>query len=253
MKVITSVLSFLLSSLLIPKAFALVSNRITTSASNTRLASSLAPEAPTRPKYDEGDKNDKKSNSDVTNDESKHNILITSEKHLNVEPTSLSSERNGPLSMSIEELSEELGGVGRARIVWDCYTLGIDPDHMFGKVIDLGQDDYETIVGLLPSQRRSQKLAQGTLDKLQRLYQNSYGGKNPGVTNVEGGVATLSYISRASDSTTKLLLKLSDGFEIETVIIPWKGKRSTLCISSQVGCRQGMWLTCISISIPSNI
>ena len=246
MKVITSVLSFLLSSLLIPKAFALVSNKITTSASNTRLASSLAPEAPSRPKYDEGDKNDKKSNSDVTNDESQHNILITSEKHLNV-------ERNGPLSMSIEELSEELGGVGRARIVWDCYTLGIDPDHMFGKVIDLGQDDYETIVGLLPSQRRSQKLAQGTLDKLQRLYQNSYGGKNPGVTNVEGGVATLSYISRASDSTTKLLLKLSDGFEIETVIIPWKGKRSTLCISSQVGCRQGRWLTCISISIPSNI
>ena len=246
MKVITSILFFLLSSLLISKAFALVSNRITTSASNTRLASSLAPDAPTRPKYDEGDKNDKKSNSDVTNDESQHNILISSEKQLNL-------ERNGPLSMSIEELSEELGGVGRARIVWDCYTLGIDPDHMFGKVIDLGQDDYETIVGLLPSQRRSQKLAQGTLDKLQRLHQNSYGGKNPGVTNVEGGVATLSYISRASDSTTKLLLKLSDGFEIETVIIPWKGKRSTLCISSQVGCRQGMWLSCISISLPSNI
>jgi 23S rRNA (adenine2503-C2)-methyltransferase len=141
--------------------------------------------------------------------------------------------------MSFEELSEALGGAGRARIVWDCYKLGIDPAHMFGSVINLGQDDYESIVARLPSQRRTQKLGPETLDKLQKLYQNSYGGKNPSVTTVEGGVASLSYISRASDTTTKLLLKLSDGLEVETVIIPWNGKRSTLCISSQVGCRQG--------------
>ena len=141
--------------------------------------------------------------------------------------------------MSFEELSEALGGAGRARIVWDCYKLGIDPAHMFGSVINLGQDDYESIVARLPSQRRRNKLGPETLDKLQKLYQNSYGGKNPSVTNVEGGVASLSYISRASDSTTKLLLKLSDGLEVETVIIPWNGQRSTLCISSQVGCRQG--------------
>ncbi len=85
---------------------------------------------------------------------------------------------------------------------------------------------------MLPSQRRSQRLGHDALSKLQNLY-SKHGGK------VEGGVAKLSYISRASDSTTKLLLRLSDGLEIETVIIPWNGQRSTLCMSTQVGCRQG--------------
>ena len=141
--------------------------------------------------------------------------------------------------MSFEDLAVALGGAGRARIVWDCYKLGIDPAHMYGDIIDLGLDDYETIVNKLPSARRTQRLGPGTLDKLQQLYQNSYGGQSDRVTHVEGGVATLSYVSRSSDGTTKLLLKLSDGLEVETVIIPWKGKRSTLCISSQVGCRQG--------------
>ncbi len=142
--------------------------------------------------------------------------------------------------MPFEDLAVALAGAGRARIVWDCYKLGIDPAHMYGDIIDLGYDDYETIVNKLPSARRTQRLGPGTLDKLEKLYLGSYGGQsNPSVTNVEGGVATLSYVSRSSDKTTKLLLKLSDGLEVETVIIPWKGKRSTLCISSQVGCRQG--------------
>ena len=142
--------------------------------------------------------------------------------------------------MSLEDLAVALGGEGRARIVWDCYKLGIDPAHMFGSVINLGRDDYESIVNKLPSQRRAQRLGSDTLARLKKLYQESYGGQtNPSVTNVEGGVATLSYISKAADGTTKLLLKLSDGLEVETVIIPWKGTRSTLCISSQVGCKQG--------------
>lgn len=85
---------------------------------------------------------------------------------------------------------------------------------------------------MLPSQRRSQRLGHYALGKLKNLY-SQQGGK------VEGGVASLSYISRSNDSTTKLLLKLSDGQEIETVIIPWTDQRSTLCMSTQVGCRQG--------------
>lgn len=85
---------------------------------------------------------------------------------------------------------------------------------------------------MLPSQRRSQRLGPDALTKLRNLY-SQHGGK------VEGGVASLSFISRSSDGTTKLLLKLSDGLEIETVIIPWNGQRSTLCMSTQVGCRQG--------------
>lgn len=138
----------------------------------------------------------------------------------------------GGLSMQIDELAQVLGGRGRARIAWDCYALGIDPMDFFGSVIRLGQDDYESIVEMLPSARRAQKLGP---DALQRLA-SSYPG---GVNQVEGGVAKLSYISRSEDGTTKLLLKLADGLEVETVIIPFGGKRSTLCISSQIGCKQG--------------
>jgi 23S rRNA (adenine2503-C2)-methyltransferase len=142
------------------------------------------------------------------------------------------SPNYGGISMPLDELAEVLGGKGRAQIVWDCYSIGIDPAHFFGSVINLGYDDYESIYAMLPSARRSQRLGSDALNKLASLYSNN-GGK------VEGGVAKLSYISRSTDDTTKLLLKLSDGLEVETVIIPWKGERSTLCISSQVGCRQG--------------
>jgi len=42
-------------------------------------------------------------------------------------------------------------------------------------------------------------------------------------------------INRSTDGTTKLLLRLEDGKEIESVIIP-ADERTTLCISSQAGC-----------------
>jgi 23S rRNA (adenine2503-C2)-methyltransferase len=44
-----------------------------------------------------------------------------------------------------------------------------------------------------------------------------------------------SFVSRSSDGTRKLLIRLDDGEEIESVIIPTE-KRVTLCMSSQVGC-----------------
>ncbi|KAF4675598.1 hypothetical protein FOL47_007550 [Perkinsus chesapeaki] len=40
----------------------------------------------------------------------------------------------------------------------------------------------------------------------------------------------------SKDGTTKMLIRLQDGKEVETVIIP-SGSRRTLCVSSQVGCR----------------
>mmetsp|Transcript_28176 Transcript_28176/g.68586 ORF Transcript_28176/g.68586 Transcript_28176/m.68586 type:complete len:440 (+) Transcript_28176:209-1528(+) len=138
--------------------------------------------------------------------------------------------KRGAISMQIDELADYLGGKGRAQIVWDCYSIGIDPADYFGSIY-LGYDDYETIMQLMPSMRRTQKLGSETLEKLAALYPQ--GGK------VEGGVAKLSFLSKSSDSTTKLLLTLADGLQIETVIIPWKGQRSTLCVSSQVGCRHG--------------
>ena len=44
-----------------------------------------------------------------------------------------------------------------------------------------------------------------------------------------------SFVSRSSDGTRKLLIRLDDEEEIESVIIPTE-KRVTLCMSSQVGC-----------------
>lgn len=132
------------------------------------------------------------------------------------------------LSLSVDELGEKLGGRGRGRIAWDCYSVGIDPQLFFSGQ-DLGEDQA-VIEKLLPSSRRRQKLGKEALELLNEIN---------GGEAIEGGIATLTHISRSLDSTTKLLLRLKDGFEVETVLIPWKGTRTTLCISSQVGCRQG--------------
>eukprot|EP00529_Nitzschia_sp_RCC80_P011722 CAMPEP_0113482488 /NCGR_PEP_ID=MMETSP0014_2-20120614/22944_1 /TAXON_ID=2857 /ORGANISM="Nitzschia sp." /LENGTH=575 /DNA_ID=CAMNT_0000376005 /DNA_START=329 /DNA_END=2056 /DNA_ORIENTATION=- /assembly_acc=CAM_ASM_000159 len=176
----------------------------------------------------------------------------------------------GPLSMGFERLVEELGGrTGRAQLVWDCYKVGIDPSNLHGDIVNLanGWEDYETILSLLPTCRRSQRLSQSSVEKLEHLFeqqqqaqaqsqsqsqvqsQSQQSQQKSAVAQqlappqhphqIENGVATLSYISRSNDGTTKLLLKLVDGLQVECVIIPWKNKRSTLCISSQVGCRQG--------------
>ena len=136
-----------------------------------------------------------------------------------------SASSGGPLTMSMDELAIQLGGMGRAKLAWDCYTLGVDPIHFFAN--NDNYEHYETIRALLPSQRRSTTLGKEALQRLSDL-----GGL------VDGGIATLSLISTSADKTTKLLLKLKDGLQIETVIIPWDDERSTVCISSQVGCKQ---------------
>jgi hypothetical protein len=125
----------------------------------------------------------------------------------------------GALSMGLEELSIALGGMGRARLAWDCYSIGVDPQLYYASK---GEPDKE-IQRLLPSCRRTQPLGKESLERLSSLYGD--------VGRIEGGVASLSHIRTSSDKTTKILLKLADGFEVETVIIPWNGVRSTLCIS----------------------
>ena len=142
--------------------------------------------------------------------------------------------------MSVDELALSLGGRGRARLAWDCYAIGVDPALFYGSPIQLGHDDFESILELLPSSRRSQRIGAEALHHLANLYPETSG-------KVEGGVASLSFVSQSSDQTTKLLLRLADGLEVETVIIPWKGQRSTLCISSQVGCRQVDFLVIVVV------
>lgn len=127
--------------------------------------------------------------------------------------------------MDIEELAAALGGMGRAQLAWDCIAIGVDP-HLYHSS-EVPDPDIQR---LLPSCRRTQPLGKEALERLSSLYESG---------SLEGGVASLCHISTSADLTTKLLLKLADGLEVETVIIPWNGRRSTLCISSQVGCRQG--------------
>ena len=122
----------------------------------------------------------------------------------------------GALSMGLKELAVALGGMGRAKLAWDCYSIGVDPQLYYA-----GEPDPD-IQRLLPSSRRTQPLGKQSLERLSRLYDAG---------RIEGGVASLSHISKSADLTTKLLLKLADGMEVETVIIPWNGARSTLCIS----------------------
>ena len=144
-------------------------------------------------------------------------------------PATSTQEYKGGISLSLEELGEKLNGQGRAKLCWDLYKLGVDPAEYYGG--EMPEQERESITQLLPSNRRTQSLGKDALERLASLYPNQ--------GRVENGCDSLSHISTSRDGTTKLLLRLVDGLEVETVIIPWEGVRSTLCISSQVGCSQG--------------
>eukprot|EP00291_Cryptomonas_curvata_P004531 CAMPEP_0172187774 /NCGR_PEP_ID=MMETSP1050-20130122/21531_1 /TAXON_ID=233186 /ORGANISM="Cryptomonas curvata, Strain CCAP979/52" /LENGTH=177 /DNA_ID=CAMNT_0012862147 /DNA_START=143 /DNA_END=672 /DNA_ORIENTATION=+ len=108
-----------------------------------------------------------------------------------------------------EALGSLLGGTGRAKMVWTCLRQGIDPCST-----EHGVDSSKT------------KLLLSTCFE---------------------GLPTISKQTVASCGTTKLLLDLKDGLQVETVVIPHDGRptaagivepRSTLCVSSQVGCNR---------------
>ncbi|KAJ8622955.1 hypothetical protein MRB53_031484 [Persea americana] len=66
-------------------------------------------------------------------------------------------------------------------------------------------------------------------------------GLNKGFRTMLGDTAELKALSvkdilTASDGTRKILFALVDGSVIETVVIPCKRGRTTVCVSSQVGC-----------------
>lgn len=172
--------------------------------------------------------------------------------------TTVEQKPKGAISLTVDELSTKMGGWGRARLAWDYYRVGIDPLLHFAKASDtyvtmddttstnnnsssssplstfmkIVDEENTDISVLLPSSRATQTLGRAALEILAESYKD-YGGK------FEGGVVSLSEISSSSDGTTKLLIKLYDGLEVETVIIPWEEKGvSSVCISSQVGCKQ---------------
>jgi hypothetical protein len=192
----------------------------------------------------------------------------------------------GALSMSLSELASHLGGLGRAKLVWDMYRIGVDPLAQRQQRQRQRLDDDHAqpqhnsnhvqellLQSLLPSSRRTQRLGADALDRLASLYTdyNYSNGTSSRPDNrvdvlvpplahcdgilldvaqeqqrqqqrpygIEGGVATVSHVVQSTDGTTKLLLTLWDGTAVETVLIPNDHtRRTTVCVSSQVGCRQ---------------
>ena len=111
-------------------------------------------------------------------------------------------KRKSVLSASPDALGAALGGSGRARLVWDVLRRGGDP--------------------LTEPPERLGRPARSALA-------DAFG--SPAYRMITRSVA--------SCGTTKLLLELPRGDEVETVIIPNEDDGfSTLCVSSQVGCRQ---------------
>lgn len=166
------------------------------------------------------------------------------------------SPKTGLLSFTLEELSNILGGTGRAAAVWDCIRQGIDPNIYHSNVEDTSDEAIlkswmEAAVGTTqmdnsyvvksPSYDEMSRLGFKVRDQLQNImtrYSHSidYNGNQPytgSVLSIDSCIATISQLKVSSDGTTKLLLKMAkDGLEVESVIIPWKEKGfSTLCVS----------------------
>ena len=158
------------------------------------------------------------------------NVLITPELH----PLSTS-----PLSYSLEDLAAMVGGTGRAAALWDCYRGGIDPlaTTAAARAIEVAHNDNDEDPS--PSRHRQPQHQLGH-KALHRLRQSFRGG------SLSETVARIASQSTSRDGTVKLLLELRrDGLQVEAVLIPWHNDKEnrrnatcTLCVSSQVGCRQ---------------
>lgn len=109
---------------------------------------------------------------------------------------------------SVKELGRALDGTGKAKLVWAALRAGRDP----------WTDESVT-------------------PKARALLAHQF---DPLPTEAARTVA--------SDGTVKLLVSLRDGLQIESVVIPFAGRptapkpvepRTTVCVSSQVGCSRG--------------
>ena len=119
-----------------------------------------------------------------------------------------------PLTMSIYELSLAMNGSGKAKRIWKDLRSGIDP-----------------LDSTLSSLRGTRAIE--TLRKLNSEYS---------ILDSSLLSTTLNHndITLSSCGTQKMLLSLKDGYKIESVLIPsYKFDRTTLCISTQIGCDRG--------------
>ena len=178
----------------------------------------------------------------------------TNEKENSIDDDDEDISMSSLLSYTFDELSNVLGGTGKAKACWDCLRMGIDPiwyhsgsaaneEHHEGPTTNSNKENAGALLQGWSRQQVEERLAatstKGTVSTLGKKALRLM--EHVGGDRVEEDIAKLSQISISPDGTTKLLLQLvSDGLEVETVIIPWDDRgKSTLCVSSQVGCRQG--------------
>lgn len=115
------------------------------------------------------------------------------------------------LTDDIATLSTSLGGSGRAKSLWEHLRVGEDP--------------------------LSSSMEQSTANTISPRVRAA-------IREIIGAQTLLSNEVIAESlspcGTRKMLLRLSDGMEIESVLIPgYKFERTTLCVSTQIGCDRG--------------
>lgn len=193
--------------------------------------------------------------------------IITSLRSSLQDVPSKSKTEQSPLGLSLESLSHELDGSGRAAAVWDCLRVGIDPNLYYGDSEAADVSDVPIVQAWLDAtessadlsilcqerdtlgKRQGQGLGGAAWSKLQKVMHDYHcsnsdilqSGTDSGtnqkyseaIYTIENSIASLSHMKVSSDGTTKLLLKMKkDGLEVESVIIPWTDKGfSTLCVS----------------------
>jgi 23S rRNA (adenine2503-C2)-methyltransferase len=156
------------------------------------------------------------------------------------------------LALPFDDLATQLGGIGKAKACWECLRSGIDPVFAFNKADNSSSTSSSSFL-LEKEETGIMSLSGWTRQQITEHLTNSAPRGTPLVlgqktldvlsfktlSGLEMSIAELSKLTTAIDGTTKLLLRLKDGLEVETVIIPWHDRQtSTLCVSSQVGCKQ---------------
>jgi len=152
-------------------------------------------------------------------------ILLTTVTALRLAPPPTTAHRPALLSLPYDELAALAGGRGAARSVWSLLRAGRQPAQAW-------RDDPAAAA------------VAGTFG-LSRARQEAVAAAGARLAELEPIRRTV-----AADGTTKLLLQLADGQAVETVLIPplpdtgskkadSARAHTTVCVSSQVGCRQG--------------
>jgi 23S rRNA (adenine2503-C2)-methyltransferase len=111
------------------------------------------------------------------------------------------------------------------------HILDYDNQELFSKLLEICQKPYKVKQVL----KWVYKLQIINFDEMTDI---SLDLRNTLKSCFETSLPTIEETQKSSDGTTKFLLKLQDGCQIEMVYIP-SPKKNTLCISTQVGCGRG--------------